>query len=447
MGTQATEIGRHAEQKEQPTGFSKATIVALFVWFTIISLLFTGYQHIYGSNHAYQLVLVQRLNDSTLYPNDPFADTVFHYASAFWYVVAWLSSVVELSFVLFAFFLVNKFLFLLAGFRLARTFFPDSRYAPVVGMATMATFPQLLFGGGYATDYTQQSSLSIAAVLLALDAFLNKRWLSFAIWLGLAVNLNLMFSIFGLSYMAVSWLVCLRRSYSADFLRGSLAATLGGLLIGAPGVYLVLRATTHAEYDALSVWQACEISSPYHFYPHLWEIPKQLLAVALVAGAIILVYRLRDASPVGTHLIAWTATAIAWYFVAWLNPLLLHSLPLLHLHPVRALIFWQLAALIFLISSVLRLAATNDRYLTAYFLTAIGLIFMSGFLSSKLLVGAAVASAVTCEIGRRILSQRIAGNTTLWLAVLVVAFVSLVAVGRSCSEGKQPFLLCSIPCL
>jgi hypothetical protein len=39
MGTQATDIGRHAEQKEQPTGFSKATIVALFVWFTIISLL------------------------------------------------------------------------------------------------------------------------------------------------------------------------------------------------------------------------------------------------------------------------------------------------------------------------------------------------------------------------------------------------------------------------
>jgi len=37
MDTQATEIGRHAEQKEQPTGFSKATMVALFVWFTIIS--------------------------------------------------------------------------------------------------------------------------------------------------------------------------------------------------------------------------------------------------------------------------------------------------------------------------------------------------------------------------------------------------------------------------
>jgi hypothetical protein len=141
MHIRSTESSHYAGQQSQAAGLSKAAAVVLFMGFTLVSLLFTGYQHIYGSNHAYQLVLVQRLNDSTLYPNDPFADTVFHYASAFWYVVAWLSSIVELSFVLFAFFLVNKFLFLLAGFRLARTFFPDSRYAPVVGMATMATFP------------------------------------------------------------------------------------------------------------------------------------------------------------------------------------------------------------------------------------------------------------------------------------------------------------------
>jgi hypothetical protein len=448
MGTQATEIGRHAEQKEQPTGFSKATIVALFVWFTIISLLITGYRHIYGGNHAYQLVLVQKLNDPTLYPNDPFADTVYHYASAFWYVIAWLARFIDLSVVLFVFFLLNKLLFLLAGFRLARTFFPDSRYAPVVGMATMATFPQLLFGGGYVTDYTQQSSLSIAAILLALDAFLNKRWLSFALWFGLAVNLNLMFSVFGLTYMAVSWLIQLRGSNPADFLGRAVTATLGGLLIGAPGIYLVRRATTHAEYDSISVWKACELSYPYHYYPQLWEIPKQLLALLLVVGVVAAVYRFRNASPIGLHVAAWTGVAISWYLIGWLNPLLIHSLPLLHLHPVRALIFWQLAALIFLISSVLRLAATNDRYLTAYFLTAIGLIFMSEFLSSKLLVGAAVASAVTCEIGRRILSQRIAGNTTLWLAVLVVAFVSLCAVGnsfRSVLRGNNLFSSAQYP--
>jgi hypothetical protein len=431
MHTRSTEGSHYAGQQSQAAGLSKAAAVVLFMGFTLVSLLITGYRHIYGSNHAYQLVLVQKLNDPTLYPNDPFADTVYHYASAFWYVIAWLARFIDLSVVLFVFFLLNKLLFLLAGFRLARTFFPDSRYAPVVGMATMATSPQLLFGNGYVTDYTQQSSLSVAAILLALDAFLNKRWLSFALWFGLAVNLNLMFAVFGLTYMAVSWLIQLRGSNPADFLGRAVTATLGGLLIGAPGIYLVRRAATHAEYDSISVWKACELSYPCHFYPQLWEIPKQLLALALVVGVVAAVYRFRNASPTGLHVAAWTGVAISWYLIGWLNPLLIHSLPLLHLQPVRALIFWQLAALIFLISSVLRLAATNDRYL-----------------SSKLPVGAAVASAVSCEIGRRILSQRIAGNTTLWLAVLVVAFVSLCAVGnsfRSVLRGNNLFSSAQYP--
>jgi len=436
MSTQVSESSPREEHQKRVMGLSRATITALFIWFTIISLLITGYRHIYGSNHVYQLVLVQKLNDPTLYPNDPFADTVYHYASAFWYVIAWLARFIDLSVVLFVFFLLNKLLFLLAGFRLARTFFPDSRYAPVVGMATMATFPQLLFGDGYATGYTQQSSLSIAAILLALDAFLNKRWLSFALWFGLAVNLNLMFAVFGLTYMAVSWLIQLRGSNPADFLGRAVAATLGGLLIGAPGIYLVRRATTHAEYDSISVWKACELSYPYHFYPQLWEIPKQLLALALVIGVIVAVYRFRNASPVGLHVAAWTGVAIGWYLIGWLNPLLLHSLPLLHLHPVRALVLWQLAAVIFLTSFVLRQTENADsrnnlKYLAVYFLVIIMLTFIDKISPSLLFIGMCTISIIICELLRRILSQRIAGAGSLLLAALVLSFVSLYAVGSS----------------
>ena len=436
MSTQVSESGQREEHRNQAIGLSKAATIALFLWFTIISLLITGYQHLYGGNHAYQLVLVQKLNDPTLYPNDPFADTVYHYASAFWYVIAWLARFIDLSVVLFVFFLLNKLLFLLAGFRLARTFFPDSRYAPVVGMATMATFPQLLFGDGYATDYTQQSSLSIATMLLALDAFLNKRWLSFAVWFGLAVNLNLMFSIFGASYVGVSWLIHLRRSYSADLLVRTVASILGGLIVGAPGVYLVRRATTHAEYDPVSVWQACELSYPYHFYPQLWEIPKQLLALLLVVGVIVAVYRFRNASPVGLHVAAWTGVAIGWYLVGWLNPLFLHSLPLLHLHPVRALVLWQLATVVFLTSFVPRFVENTDpkinlKYLTVYFPIVALLIFIDKFPPSLLLIGVGTVSIIACELGRRILSKRIAGSEAVVLAALVISFVSLYAVGSS----------------
>ena len=441
----ATESSRHEESKWRLTGFSTAATVVLFLWMATISVFLTGYRHIYGGNHAYQLLLVQKLNDATLYPNDPLADTAFSYASVFWYVVAWLSRVLDLSIVLFLFFLINKFMFLWAGFRLARTLFPDSRYAPIVGMAMMATFPQLLFGDGYATDYTQQSSLAIAALILSIDAFLNKRWIIFALWIGLAVNLNLMFSIFGLTYIAASWLVQLRGSRLADLVTKPVAATLGGLLIGAPGIYLVRQATTHAEYDPLSVWKACELFYPYHFYPQTWEIPNQLLALLLAIGVIFVVYRFRTASPVGLHLVAWTGVASGWYLAASLNPLLIHWLPLLHLHPVRALVLWQLVTVIFLVSFITRIFEingdkNNPKLIAIAYLTIIMLIFINEIPPSKLFLGVAAVCFVAGEIGRRILSRHTANSTALLLATLVIAFVSLYAVGhsfRSVMKGRN----------
>jgi hypothetical protein len=102
-----TERSRHDGRREQEEHIPKRTIFALFAWFMIASCLITGYRHIYGMNHPYQLVSVQKLNDPTLYPNDPFAETAYDYASLFWYVVAWLSRIADLSLVLFMFFFIE----------------------------------------------------------------------------------------------------------------------------------------------------------------------------------------------------------------------------------------------------------------------------------------------------------------------------------------------------
>lgn len=439
MDTRIIETSRYEEQKGQGLGFSKPVIAALFLLLTAASLLITGYQHIYGGNHPFQLVLVQRLNDRTLYPNDPFADTAYDYASALWYVVAWLSRFIDLSIVLFVFFLIDKFLFLTAGFRLARTFFPDSRYAPIAGMATLAIFPHVLFGGGYTTSHTQQTSLSVGALFIALDAFLNKRWFNCALWLGVAVNLNLMFSIFGLSYIAVSWLVQMHRHYSKGVLAGTVAAIAGGLLIGLPSIYLVLRAATHAEHDALSVWQACEISYPYHFYPQVWEIQKQIRAFLLAAAVLFVVYRFRDITPVGTHIVGWTSVAAGWYLIASLNPLLIHSLPLLHLHPVRALTLWQLPIAVFLVSSVVRFierdnSPYNIRHIMLYFGLIMIVLFIDRLSYFMLLSLIAAVSIIICEIGRRFLPRYITGSQAFVLTVLVVLSVLLYSVANAFSS-------------
>ena len=433
--TQVVESGRQEEQRRAEGGLSKAVIIALFIWFTIISFLFTGYGHIYGMNHPYQLVLVQKLNDPALYPNDPFVEASYYgYASMFWYVVAWLSRVVDLSLVLFVFFLINKLLFLYAGFRLGRTFFPNSKYAPVVGLIALSTFPQSLFGNGYPTGDTQQTSLCVGALLLALDALLNRKWLMLALWFGLAVNLNLMFSIYGLTYLAFSWVMQARKDPLEGYPWRSIVALGAGMIIGMPGIYLVLKASTDAEHNPLSVWQACEISYPYHFFPQTWEVLKQLLALVLAIAVVLVVYRSRNASPMGVRLLAWTFVAAGWYAIGWINPLLIHSLPLLHLHPVRALVLWQLAAMVFLTSFIMyrieskyaNIYETKNYNLNDYIFYAIfAVIFINELSISKWLIGLVVLSVIFCESARRLVFQRMVGSGPALAVVSVAFFVSL----------------------
>ena len=424
---------QHSEQKEQEARLPKLMTFVLFVWFMIASCLITGYRHIYGINHPYQLVLVQKLNDPTLYPNDPFAETVYDYSSPFWYIVAWFSRIVDLSIVLFVFFFLNKFLFLLAGFRLGRTFFPNSKYAPVVGLVVMATFPELFFGNGYPTRDTNQTSLCIGTLFLAMDAFLNRNWRSFVVWIGISINLNLMFTIYGFTYLGASWLIHFRNIYSKEPFK-PLIAIAAGILIGAPCFYLTLRASTRKEYDPTTVWQACELSYGYHFYPQLWEIPQQLAALLLGITVVFLVYRFRDASPVQMHLVAWTGVAVGWYLVAWGNIVLFHSLPLLHLHPVRGLTLWQLASTIFLATFVVHYAQDIDLtsrkwLLWVYAALLTFVVFVDKIFIHILSIAPIFLSVVVSEIGRRFLLHRGLSSGATLLTLTLTSVVSLSAPG------------------
>jgi hypothetical protein len=82
----------------------RGALVAWILLLSVVSLLISGYRDVYGANHAFQLLLVQKINDPTLYPGDPMAETIFSFASLFWYGVAWLARLFDLSAVLFVLF-------------------------------------------------------------------------------------------------------------------------------------------------------------------------------------------------------------------------------------------------------------------------------------------------------------------------------------------------------
>jgi len=323
--------------------------IVLAAWVLIlsgVSLLVSGYRDVYGANHGFQLLLVQKINNPALYPADPVAEVIFSFASAFWYGVAWLTRGLNLSAVLFVLFWVKNILLLLMGYRWARLLFPHSWGAVYAAPLFLATAPAPLIGNGHPSDSLEQTSFSVIVALLALESLLRRREGAYMLWMGLVTYFNPMYAIFAYSYVALS--VFGDRVLRRDWLRWA-GATVGSLGIGLPGWLLLLRAARPPVADPQAVWQTAELSYPYHFFPKAWDIEPQL--VLLAYGALVLAlcrFWGGSAGRLRLHLALWTTLALGYYLLAWLTPYVLCSLTLLQLHPIRATELWFVVAGIFL---------------------------------------------------------------------------------------------------
>jgi hypothetical protein len=338
-----------ASISEQHAGNLLTHRVTLTLWIlllSVVSLLISGYRDVYGANHGFQLLLVQKINNPTLYPGDPVAGSIFSYASLFWYGVAWLVRLFDLSAVLLVLFWLKNLLFLFAGYRWARLLFPHSWGAWYAGTLFLATSPSPLIGNGQPSNGLEQTSFSIVFVLLALESLVRRQGVGYMLWMGLVPYFNQMYAIFGYSYVLTSVLAdsTLRRRW---LLWAS--ATAGSIVIGLPGWLLLLQAARKPVADPLAVWQTAELSYPYHFFPETWSLVPQLILLGYVVVLFVLCrFWDRIDSRLRLHLMLWTGLAFGYYFLAWLAPHWLRSLTLLHLHPIRATELWFLLTGIFL---------------------------------------------------------------------------------------------------
>lgn len=335
-----------AQQRFARAAFGSG-VLPVAAWLCLVSVLVTGYKGLTGANHPLQLVLVQKLLDPTLYPNDLFVqETAFAYASALWYLIAWLSRLVDLSTVLAVFFVASRVLLILAAAWQAKVYFPQSRVAPFAAMAFLASSPSPLIGAGNPIrDFTEQTSFAAAFVLLGFAAFLQQRPLLTAFLLGLAMDMNMMYAFFGMVYLAVAWLVS--SEHRNEWRRWFIAAPLM-VLVGAPGIWLTLKSGAQPVTDVQAVWQVAELQFPFHFFPVLWHPLLQLLLLGLFG----LSWWLARVTPfsavtVRVHLQVWTLVGMGWYLLAWLTPYVFHSLTLLRLHPIRGHDLWMFTAGIF----------------------------------------------------------------------------------------------------
>jgi hypothetical protein len=415
----------------------------IMIWLCFVSILASGYRDQVGANHPLQLLLVQKLHDPTLYPNDVFVkETVYAYASWLWYIVARLSQFANLSVVLGVLFIVVRLLLLLAAYWLARNFFPQSGAAPIAAMAFMATSPSPLIGAGNPIrDFTEQTSFAVAFVLLAFAAFMQRRPLLTALWLGLAMDMNMMYALFGLVYLFVAWGSI--AEYRKDW-RAWLAAAPVLILSGTPGLWLTITKGTRQVEDLAAVWKVAEMQFPYHFFPPLWPVPIQLFVVGLMLFSWWLAGKVPFVAPgTAVHLRIWALVGFGWYLLAWLTPYVLHSLTLLRLHPIRGHDLWLLGTGIFFAAAAAawietRLSRVPWRFalqtalltvsilwLRIYFFRVSGFIQMVAiFLFSGLL--AAVSSTILARTRSLTITSHLLASVAVLIAVTILSLRGLM---------------------
>jgi hypothetical protein len=312
-------------------------LLAILALAVISSMLCTGYRDIKGANHPFQLIIVQKIHNPDLYTTDAFVEsTVFAYASLLWYGVAYMSYYLDIHFLLFSLFVLNRVLYAVAFYIIGCLFFPNSRIAPVGALTFFAFSPTSIIGSGHPIrDYAEQTGLAVACALLLLIAFVQRRYMLVAMLLGAVINLNLMYGIFAICYLFTSLVFV--DAHRRDWGR-ILASVVVGVVIGLPALALVLFSASQPVTNETAVWQTAELVFPSHFFPNAESVKDHAVFLSVVFISIVVCRRKcsTEMNPLPwKNLMVWSWLALVFYFLYWAVPYLLQSLAMLQVHPIR----------------------------------------------------------------------------------------------------------------
>lgn len=231
-------------------------------------------------------------------------------------MVAWGARLIPLGWLLALLFLCERALVLYAAGRLARSFAPDSELAVVGAMAIFASGIQpFVANGTIVENYTEQTGVAIAFLLLGIAAFYRRRPLASAIWLAVACNLNILYGMYTLSYLAAVWV--LNPEYRNAWRRWAPAAPLF-LLLSSPIVVITAIAFGRGATDNALWYLAAKARSAHHLFPLTWNKHAFAMQIALMALFLILcLQRRRSLTRLARHGLIWTAVGAGWLVYAF----------------------------------------------------------------------------------------------------------------------------------
>lgn len=333
--------------------------VGVYLLFSVVNL---GCMAVYGPNHSMEIPLLEHAHDPSLFPNDPLTGTFAYHASYYWKIVAALTQHARFEPFLRAFVILQRGLMLYAFGSLARFFAPKSQLAMVACLGALALgIPYLQLGSsdvGLAI-YAEQSSLTLAFVLLALVAFLRFERLWWAFFLAAAALLNIFLSVHVFVFFAFAFVLV--DEYRTEWRRWIPAAALFGVLT-LPLLPLLLPAL-HGTSASSELWiQAHRIRSAHHLFPLTWPLSAYVRLFSVTALALVASRMTMDATDIRARLFAaFCAGALFWLAMAFAAANVFHSVSFLCLQPGRALSIFEDLGIVVLLCALARLAEERSR--------------------------------------------------------------------------------------
>lgn len=390
--------------------------------FYLLSLFVSGYD-VFVNNHDLQIPLLKIINDPTLYPGDPFVQTLGRYASYLWYAVAWGTQFISLERLFFGLFLIERMLVIAFAGYLAWIVSEKSRLATIGAMAMFALVPLPILGDGtIVANYFEQTGLCVALLLLAAAFFYDQKPFLWAVVLAAGFYCNSMYGVYAFSYFGVWFLV--DSAQRAKWKTWVAALVLFGVL-----AFPVIRLSTSLilpEAVDSGLWlETARVRLPHHLFPLTWAGDAFLRFGLILVAILALVHQQKESrSKIFSYSLAATVVCLGWLVLAFLAAYVFKSPALLMLQSARAIDFWCCFCGIALIASVAYSLEKKEQpwplYTAAFFIAVFIWHFQRPELGLLFLL-----FLVWQPFRKHVLKD---GNTER-LAVIVVLLVSMVAIG------------------
>ncbi len=266
------------------TVFLNPYFVSLF--FLGINLLVYGYEYGNNSYHDYLLPYINKIIDPSLYPGDPYLNTLHAFPSPFIYAIGYLGKIFSLEGLHFTLYLIAKYLLFIAAFKLAEFLFKNKLTALLAvllfALAPLVNVFGLLGEEAVMKFLLYQTTFSAPFFIFVIYLFLQKKYPASLLLLAALFLINALTSFHLLVILLFGSTVILKNSEGQNEKKPLIVAWLIFFALWIPYLFWSISKTAGLTSNPQFMLYLKNYYSG-HYFPFSWDAAKYLKALCFIA--------------------------------------------------------------------------------------------------------------------------------------------------------------------